>query len=122
MIPIAETQVQKLMRILDISEQEALEMIETDKQIDKGAKLFELSAELAEGAKKARQAPRKQNSTPTKREKKVDNDKLHLMKIIQTSIGYNPNTTEFEFINAERECVFNYNGKKYKIVLSCPRS
>ncbi len=97
-------------------------MIECDKRIDKGEKLFELSEELAEGAKKARQAPRKQNSTPTKREKKVDNDKLHLMKVIQTAIGYNPDTADFEFINQERECVFNYKGKKYKIVLSCPRS
>ena len=106
------------MKTLDLTEEEALELIEDDKRIDRGEKLFELNDEQKASVKKACRADR----NPTKREKKVDNDKLHLMKIIQTAIGYNPNTASFEFINEERECVFNYNGKKYKIVLSCPRS
>lgn len=115
-------QVKHLMKTLDLTEEEALELIEDDKRIDRGEKLFELTEEQKASVKKVCRADRKPNSTPTKREKKVDNDKLHLMKIIQTAIGYNPKTTSFEFTNEERECVFHYNGKKYKIVLSCPRS
>lgn len=115
-------QVKHLMSVLDITEEEALQIIEDDKKIDRGEKLFELSDEQKASAKKACRADRKPNSTPTKREKKEDTDKLHLMKIIQTAIGGHPDTADFEFINQERECVFHYKGKKYKIVLSCPRS
>jgi hypothetical protein len=117
-----DEKVAKMMRLLDISEEEAVAMLEEDKRIDRGEKLYELPPELAGGAKKARQAPRKQPTAPIKREKKVDADKKHLMNIIKTAIGYNANTTDFEFVNDERECLFIYNGKKYKIVLSCPRS
>ena len=115
-------QVKTLMENLDVSEEEALQIIEDDKAIDKGAKLFELSDEQKASVKKACRADRKHNSTPTKREKKEDTDKLHLMKIIQTAISSDSDATNFEFINQERECVFHYKDKKYKIVLSCPRS
>ncbi len=116
-----ETQKEKLMRVLGITEEEALEIIECDKRIDKGEKLFELPEELAGGAKKARQAPRKQNSTPTKREKKVDLDKSMLIEIIKGNLEFH-DCEILDVINDEREFTFNYSGKKYKIVLSCPRS
>ena len=38
-------EIEKLMKTLDISEEEAREIIEADKEIDRGAKLFELSDE-----------------------------------------------------------------------------
>lgn len=110
------------MKVLGISREEAIELIESDKEIDKGAKKFDLDPELEKASKKARQVDRKPSTTKTKREKKVDDDKLHLMKIIETAIGHNPNCDSFEFTNPERECVFFYNGKKYKITLACPRS
>ncbi len=117
-----DEKVAKMMRLLDISEEEAVAMLEEDKRIDRGEKLYELPPELAGGAKKARQAPRKQPTAPVKREKKVDADKKHLMNAIKTAIDNTPNATDFEFVNDERECLFIYNEKKYKIVLSCPRS
>jgi hypothetical protein len=42
------------MQTLDISEQEALELIEDDEKIDKGEKLFELTDEQKANSKKAR--------------------------------------------------------------------
>lgn len=110
------------MEKLGISREDAIALIEEDKRIDRGEKLYELPKELQAAAKKARQADRKVSTTKPKREKKIDNDKLHLMKIIESSIGFNPNCESFEFINPERECVFFYNGKKYKLTLACPRS
>ena len=38
-------EVEKLMKSLDITEQEALQLIEDDKRIDNGEKLFELTKE-----------------------------------------------------------------------------
>lgn len=116
-----EELIKKHMKLLDISREEAIALIEEDKRIDKGEKLYELTGEQKAASKKARQGDRKPN-TKTTREKKVDNDKLHLMKLIETAIGYNPNCESFEFTNPERECVFFYNGKKYKLTLACPRS
>lgn len=106
---------------LGISREEAIALIEDDKAIDKGADLFSLSKEQEQASKKARQGDRKKNSTPTKREKKANNDKLHLMNVIKTAIEENE-CESFEFTNPERECVFVYNGVKYKLTLACPRS
>lgn len=127
---MASAKVEQLMKTLNISESEAMEVIESDKRIDKGEKLFELPKELQAGAKKARQADR----APTvyqfqQRERKVDNDKRFLIDAIAWALttdvpqsGDNVNADNVEITNPEREITFQYNGKKYKIVLSAPRS
>lgn len=124
-----DKQVAKLMTLLKISEEEARQVIADDKAIDRGAKLFELSPELAEGAKKARRAERKVTDTPTKREKKIDNDKRFLIDslvwLLTTDVeqtGDNVCAEAVEILNPERELTFIYNGRKYKLTLSCPRS
>lgn len=119
-----EKQIEICMRNLDISREEAEEMLRADEEIDKGAKLFELSPEQKKASKTARQAPRKVDAygKTTTRERKADTDKSHLMKILETAIKYNPQTTDFEMTNPEREINFTYNGRKFKIVLSAPRS
>ena len=55
---MAEKQVEKLMRLLDISEEEALQVIADDKAIDKGEKLFEQTKEQKAVSKKI---PQKKN-------------------------------------------------------------
>lgn len=115
-------QKEKLMQILNCSEAEAIEIMTTDKRIDRGEKLFDLDPELEAGAKKARQANRK----PTERkprEKKIDVDKEILVEQMITALECDPtHVRDMCIINSEREFSFTYNGKKYKVVLSCPRS
>lgn len=111
--------VEDLMKKLNITEAEALELIESDKRIDKGEKLFELDAELAAGAKKARQAERK-SATAVKREHKADNDKADLLNAMFTAVL--PLCDSYEIINAEREFCIVYHGRKFKVTLSAPRS
>ena len=119
-------QKEKLMKILNCSEEEAISIINSDKQIDRGEKLFELDPELEAGAKKARQADRK----PTERkprEKKQDADKAFLLRVMLKALETHDDKgfgTEFqsEVINPEREFLFTYKGKKYKVVLSAPRT
>lgn len=113
-----EKQIEKLMKTLNVSRAEALEIIETDKRIDKGEKLFELSAELEAGAKKARQADRAKE--PVKRERKADNDKGHLVAVIAEAVTNAG--ADVEITNTEREINLMFNGRKFKIVLSAPRS
>lgn len=115
-----EKQIEKLMKSLDISREEAIQLIEDDKAIDKGEKLFELSPELEKGAKKARQASRKPSETPTKREKKPKPEKAEICSAMMNGLqqlGIN----SFDIVNEEREFVFVKDNTKYKVVLSCPR-
>jgi len=104
---------------LGCTEEEALQTLEDDKKIDKGQKLFELDPELEKGSKKARQAPRKANSTPTKRTKKEDTDKSFLISEIVKALA---ECDKVEITNPERQIDFVFSGRKFRIVLSAPRS
>lgn len=115
---MTEKQKQAL-RKCGIPEEEWAEIEATDKEIDRGAKLFDLDPELEAGAKKARQADRK----PTERkprEKKRDEDKEFLLTTLFHTIL--PLCETYKVANAEREFSFTFRGRKYKVVLSCPRS
>ena len=115
------TQVEKLMKTLDITADEALQLIADDKAIDKGEKLFELSQEQKQTEKQMRQADRAVNAYGKKvqRERKVDEDKETLLNVLFSAVL--PLCDGYEVQNAEREFTFTYHGKKYKVVLSAPR-
>ena len=124
-------QVANLMKVLNITEAEALEIIEADKRIDKGEKLFELDPELEAGAKKARQADRAKSTEPVKRERKANLDKQAIInRFVATLENWFESDsqhtfnacTNIEIANLEREFTFTYNNVKYKVVLSAPRS
>lgn len=109
------------MRKMGMSEEEIADILESDKRIDKGEKLFELDPELEKGAKKARQADRKPTTYNfQKRERKADNDKAELMNILFSAVL--PVCETYEITNGEREFLFTYHGRKFKVVLSAPRS
>ena len=55
-MPMDEKLIQSHMKILGITREEAIQLIEDDRRIDKGEKLFELTAEQKQASKKARQA------------------------------------------------------------------
>ena len=120
-----EKQIQAL-KNLGLTDEEVAKVLADDEKIDKGAKLFELPKEREQGAKKARNAGNCKGYTKsTNREKKVDNDKRELIYIIKNALTNplcgNLPVENLEIANPEREVEFTYNGKKYKIVLSCPR-
>ena len=107
------------LRKCGIPEAEWAELEATDKRIDRGEKLFDLDPELEAGAKKARQADRKPSERKP-REKKIDCEKRTLLTLLYEAIL--SFCESYEVTNPEREFSFTHNGKKYKVVLSCPRS
>jgi hypothetical protein len=114
-------QVKSLMALLKCTEEEALDIIETDKRIDRGEKLFELTKEQEKAAKEARQAPR----TPTvykftKREKKAKPEKAQICSAMLEGLK-ELGIADLEVVNEEREFLFTLNGTKYKVTLACPR-
>ena len=114
------TEKEKALKNLGLTDEEIADVVENDKRIDKREKLFELPEELKKGAKKARNAGNCNGYTKANREKKVDNDKRFLIETLELALS--PFAENVEIANPEREMTFTHNGKKYKIVLSCPRS
>ena len=114
-----EEKIQKLMKSLSISREEAIELMEEDKRIDRGEKLYELDPELEKGAKKARQADRKANTT--KREKKPKPEKAEICSAMMDGLR-ELGVEDFQITNEEREFIFFRNGTKYKVTLACPRT
>lgn len=72
----------KAMQDLGLTDSEIAEVLETDRKIDKGEKLFELPKELQQGAKKARRIGTKKPTVYNfnQRQKKKDEDKRKTYK------------------------------------------
>lgn len=120
-----EKLIAKHISLLGISQEEAEQLVADDEAIDKGAKLFELSAEQEKASKKARAIGTKTTPTKpiaTKRERKADNDKRCLINILASALCVEDEVTDLEVTNQEREMIFKFGGRKFKIVLSAPRS
>lgn len=118
-----DKRVERLMKTLGISEKEALQVIEDDKAIDRGEKLFELTDEQKKASKSARQGDRKPTvyKFDTSKRKRPENvGKKNLIDTIQNAL-LEVGAESMEVTNPERELNFVVNGTKYKVVLSCPR-
>ena len=100
---------------LGISEEEARQMIADDDADVSG----ELSPEQEAVVKQMTQADRKKEDKP--RTRKPDEDKRFLIRILETAIGYNPQVTNFEVTNPEREIQFEFRGALYRLTLAKPR-
>lgn len=119
-----ENQVEKIMKALGCTREEAEQVIEDDKAIDKGEKLFQLTEEQEKASKKARGIGTKtqSNKPRVKREKKTDNDKAMLIETIKQALMDVDGVTNIEITNSEREMTLTCNERKFKIVLSAPRT
>lgn len=112
---MTEKQIEKMMKSLDISREEAIEIIRDDEAIDKGEKLFELSAEQKKAVKKATGTGTKKR-TEVKRERKVDETKKELINAVRVLIeGLGGNT---EPLANETDLHFTFKGDSYSVKLT----
>jgi hypothetical protein len=116
-------EVQKIMKALGLTEQEAKEMLEADRKIDKGEKLFELTPEQEKASKKARSTGTKKptvyNFDTAKKKRKECPDKQHLVNLLAEALG--TECQKIEITNKERELTFEFNGIGYRLTLAVPR-
>lgn len=115
------------MRKLGFTDEEIKQVLDDDRRIDKGEKLFELNAEQEQASKQARKTTRaptayKLDNTAGKRSKKSDKAKAELIKLITATLQEQPACDNLEILNPEREIEFMWMRKKYKITLSAPRT
>lgn len=110
--------VKKIMGILGCSEQEAQDVIATDKKIDKGEKLFSLNPEEEKASKKARRAPTVYNFDTSKR-KKVENlvKRDLIQQLFQFLNSLNEVITNIQVVNPERIISFDVQGNTYEFTL-----
>ena len=117
-----EKRIALLMKQLDISRDEAIEVLKEDSEIDKGAERFELTPEQKQAEKKIRQADHKVTAYNWKpRERKPNETKRKLIQDLALTLHHNPMVDSWEITNQERQIDFECNGTKYRIVLSAPR-
>lgn len=121
------TKQEQTLRKMGLTDAEIQQVLADDKRIDKGEDLFPLSAEQEKASRQARQADRaptvyKLDNANGKRSKKADEVKAGLIELLTETIKEQPACNSLEVLNAEREFTFLWMGKKFKIVLSAPRS
>jgi len=114
-----DKQIEKMMKTLHITEAEARSLVEDDERIEKGEKLFELSAEQKKVAKTAHQGDRKVYQW-TQRKRKPDDDKRELIQNIKKMLE-NLNADNIFVENEQKIVTFEYNSRKFKLDLIATR-
>lgn len=125
MKPTEEQNVYNNLRKMGLTDEEVKEVISADKAIDKGEKLFELTAEQKQAEKKyknthTRTVKTAYGQTQTK-ERKTDTDKRMLIDALAETLKNYADSGVIEITNAEREIELVFHNRKFKIVLSAPR-
>ena len=121
---IMDQRVKDIMKSLDCTEEEALEMLADDDAIDHGEKLFELTAEQQKVSKAARSVDRKPvepGAAKQKRERKADQTKRDLIAAIEAALVNVADEAAIEITNIERQLDFTVEGRRFRVVLSAPR-
>lgn len=112
-----EALIQKHMKSLKCTRDEAIDIIACDDEIDGGNKeLFALTDEQKKLVRKITKADKKPEKTkkPSTRERKVNENKKILIEKIAEALAETENLS----VKTETEISFTYNGKSYSVKLT----
>ena len=123
-----EKRIAELMQTLDLTREEAIELIQEDEKVDKMTVKeteSDLTAEQKQAIKKAKGGAKAVDAFGKKRvvERKADEDKRTLISLLYSTLhsADDPSCENIEVTNPERQVDFNMNGRRFRIVLSAPR-
>ena len=112
-----ETQIQKFMRLLDCTEEEARQIIADDKAIDKGERMsFDLDPEKEKEAKKMANVGTRKTSTSSTKRKKENPTKASVIAEISTFLSQN-GYENVEITNKERQIAFKIGENDFELTL-----
>ena len=119
-----DERISELMTALNVTEDEARQILADDEAIDHGQDLFPQTAEQKKASKQACATGTRTAYNFTKRERKADNDKRALIAVLHKALAFEEKySVDNIFItNPERQIDFTYNGRSFRIVLSAPRA
>lgn len=112
-----EKQILNYMQKLGLTREKA-EQLYKDEEEDN---LPELTADQKKVEKEMRQADRKKESTPRKRERKPDEDKIAIIQQIMLALQHDVDGQTITVVNPEREIEFDFLSNHYRLVLMKPR-
>ena len=116
-------QIQKMMKNLGLTEQEARELLADDAKVDRGEKMaFDLTPEQEKNAKKARATGTKKPTAYKfeKRKRKENSEKREILEVLyELALNRWENS---ELVNPERQVDFHIGGNYYSLTLTCHRS
>lgn len=114
-------QIAKMMKNLDITEEEAIQLIKDDKAIDKGAKLFELNDEQKKVAKKMTTSTSAVKTTQKRnRTVKEDEEKNGIMENLLAYL-LEQGMENVEMVNKSRQVTFAIGENRYDLTLTKKR-
>lgn len=123
-----EKRIIELMQTLDLTREEAIELVQEDEKVDKMTVKeteSDLTAEQKQAIKKAKGGAKAVDAFGKKRvvERKADEDKRTLINLLYSTLhrGDDPSCENIEVTNPERQIDFNMNDRRFRIVLSAPR-
>lgn len=123
-----EKRITELMQTLDLTREEAIELIQEDEKVDKMTVKeteSDLTAEQKQAIKKAKGGAKAVDAFGKKRvvERKADEDKRTLISLLYSTLhsADDPSCENIEVTNPERQIDFKMNGRRFRIVLSAPR-
>ena len=119
---MTEKEILHAMKTLDLTREEAIEMLQEDAEIERGANPHPLTAEQEKASKAARIVSTGPRTAPVKRERKPNEDKRELIAAIEEMLTYSDIQAESVTItNPERQIDFEFHGIRYRVILSAPR-
>ena len=118
---MAESQVERIMRNLKCSKEEAEQIIADDKAIDRGERMaFDLSPEAEKQAKKfANTGTRQTNGQKTERKRKENPTKANIIALLATILTENGDFSaeNVEITNKERQIAFTVGENAFELTL-----
>ena len=118
-----EERIAQIMKSLDLTREEALELLEDDDKIEHNQKMpFDLTKEQEKNVRKMKNVARTVDAYGKQRTRTVkeDAEKLLLIKLIADTLS--EQTESLTVTNPQREINFEFQNRKFKIVLSAPRT
>lgn len=116
---MAESQVERIMRNLKCSKEEAEQIIADDKAIDRGERMaFDISPEAEKQAKKfANTGTRQTNGQKTERKRKENPTKEGIIQLLATFLQENDNFSAVNITNASRMIAFSCENDDFELTL-----
>lgn len=110
-----EERIALYMKNLGISREEAIALIADDAN-DISVELSKSQVEVVKEMTRTTGDKDKRKTT-----RKPDENKRHLIHLLEIAVGYNPEVENFEIINPEREIQFKFRDALYRLTLAKPR-
>ena len=116
-----EQDILRIMSALNVDRETATEIAQADKAIDRGEKMsFDLDPEQAKNVRKYTQVARPVMVESKPRPRKADEDKREIISALDDALC--DLVDNVIVTNPERQLDFEYNGRKFRLTLSAPRS